>query len=342
MKAAFIDKPMSVIYTDVPEPQITKDDEVKIRVKVTGICNSEIQAYHGVHPYRIPPVVSGHEFAGIVTEVGEAVTTCKVGDRVTAEPHYGCGECEYCKTGKYNICRKKVVLGSNSWSGCFGEYVVVPETTIIPLPDNVTFEQAALIEPLAVGLHLVRKSGLVKGQSVAIIGAGTIGLGILLSAKLAGAKNIIVSDMIEYNLQLAKQLGATRCIDSAKENPYEKFKEYSGDGRIDVTYIAVSANDAFQTAIDITSPDATIAAVAIPKNAKECNLDGIVNKELRVIGSNMYLHDEFEMVRDRISEGKINVEPFISKIISIKDAAQAMGTVDKKIDNVIKVMLRIE
>ena len=126
MRAGFIEEPGKAYFKEVPEPQIEKSTDVKIKVVVTGICGSEVHAYHGKHAWRVPPLVSGHEFAGIVVEVGSDVTSVKVGDRVTAEPQYGCGDCPQCRIGKYNICKNKKILGATYWSGSFGEYVVVP------------------------------------------------------------------------------------------------------------------------------------------------------------------------------------------------------------------------
>jgi threonine dehydrogenase-like Zn-dependent dehydrogenase len=340
MRAAFIEKPMSMVFTDVDEPQITKANELKIKVKVTGICGSEIHAYRGTHSFRIPPVVSGHEFAGEVVEIGFGVTKYSVGDRVTVEPQYGCGECADCRKGQYNVCKNKVVLGSNKWSGSFGEYVIAPEGAVIPLPDNITYEQGALIEPLAVGLHIVRKSKLEIGQTVAIIGAGTIGLSVLISAKMAGAQNIIVSDIVEYNLQVAKELGATYCIDLSKEDTVKMYNDYSADTGIDVVFVAVNAISAFQTALDIVSPRGTIGILAPPRNAQGCDLVSITDKELWIVGTFMYVRREFEMIRDKIADGTIEVTPLISKIMPVEDAAQAMEIADKKTEDIIKILMR--
>ena len=340
MRAAFINQPMSVLFTDVKEPQITKDNEVKIQVKVTGICGSEIHAFHGTHPYRIPPVVSGHEFAGDVVEVGAKVRKYKAGDRVTAEPQYGCGTCNFCNTGRYNICKNKVVLGSNKWSGSFGEYIVIPEDAVVSIPDTMSYEEAAMIEPLAVGMHLVKRSGLKAGQTAAIIGAGTIGLGILLCAELAGVKNLIVSDMIDYNLQTAKQLGASYCINPANENATEKINAYSAGTGIDIVYLAVDASAAFQMALNIVSPNGTIAAVTTPRNTEGCSLNQIIGKELKVVGSYMYVHEEFETIRDKIAGGDLNVRQLISRILPIEEAEKAMEIADKKTEDVIKVMMK--
>jgi threonine dehydrogenase-like Zn-dependent dehydrogenase len=339
MRAALIQKPMSMVFTNVEEPQITKANELKIKVKVTGICGSEIHAYHGIHPYRKPPVVSGHEFAGEVVEIGSNVTKYRIGDRVTVEPQYGCGECLYCRNGHYNVCRNKVVLGSNKWSGSFGEYVIAPEEAVIPLPDNITYEHGSLIEPLAVGLHIVRKSKLEIGQTVAIIGAGTIGLSILISAKMAGVQNIIVSDIVENNLQVAKQLGATYGINSTREETVEMYNHYSTNTGIDVVFVAVDAISAFQTALDIVSPRGTIGILAPPRNARGCDMNNITAKELCIVGSYMYIHREFEMICKKIADRTIDVTPLISKIMPIEAAAQAMEIADKKSENIIKILM---
>ena len=130
---------------DCPEPQIEKPDDVKIRIRNCGICGSEVHAYHGKHPFRIPPIVSGHEAAGDVVEVGPEVKDFRVGDRVVIEPHYGCGKCWYCQHGLYNVCPDKKVLGAGGWSGALGEYVVTPEKTVVHLADELSSDGGALI-----------------------------------------------------------------------------------------------------------------------------------------------------------------------------------------------------
>lgn len=176
MRAALIDQIRSVKLVDIPEPQIHKGNEVKIQVKTTGICGSELHAYHGTHPFRIPPLVSGHEFAGVIVEIGYAVTKFKIGDRVTAEPQTSCGKCWECRNGMYHLCPEKCVLGAMGWSGSFGEYIIMPEETLIKLPDDMSFEDATLIEPLAVGMHAVRTSGCGLGDRILVVGCGAIGL----------------------------------------------------------------------------------------------------------------------------------------------------------------------
>ena len=150
MRGGYIEDIRVAYYRDdLPEPQLEKPTDVKIRVRACGICGSEVHAYLGEHPFRIPPLVSGHEVAGDVVAVGEAVTAVKVGDRVVVEPQYGCGECWYCKHHLYNVCTAKKVLGSGGWSGGLGEFIVTPEQTVISLANALSYEEGALIETVA-------------------------------------------------------------------------------------------------------------------------------------------------------------------------------------------------
>jgi L-iditol 2-dehydrogenase len=253
VRAAYIDKVHSIRYiTDAPEPQIKAPDQVKIRVVVTGICGSEIHAFHGSHPFRIPPLISGHEMAGVVTETGENVTDIKAGDRVTVEPHYGCGRCFLCREGAYNLCEKKPVLGAQGWSGSFGEYIVVPQQTVIPIPEKLSFEEAALIEPLAVGMHAVRKSGLSVGNFAVIMGCGPIGLGVILCAKMAGASRVITSDVLDFNLDMAKKMGADHVIRADRDDLRGLVREITQGKGSDVSYLTFATTLLFDDALEIT------------------------------------------------------------------------------------------
>lgn len=339
MRAALIDKPFSVKFTDVPEPVITKGNEVKIKTVVTGICGSEIHAFHGTHPFRIPPVVSGHEVAGIIVETGSNVSNFKVGDRVTVEPHYGCDICELCKEGRYNVCPEKSVLGSKGWIGSFGEFFVVPEQTVIKLPDNVSFEEGALIEPIAVGMHAVRKSGLEVGGTVAIIGTGPIGLGVMLSAQLAGASKVIMTDALDFNLEIARKMGCKDTINVLKENVSEKISKITGGKGVDITYIAFGHESTFADALNITKRGGTIMEIAIMGAPVKIPVSTLQLNEMKLVGSNMYTRVDFEIVIEAIANGKFHVDSLISKIMPIEEVETAMEIVDKKLENVVKVLL---
>jgi len=340
MRAAVIDKPFSIRLQKVSSPVIKHANEVKIQVVVTGICGSEIHAYHGTHPFRIPPVISGHELAGMVVETGSEVKGVSVGDRVTVEPHYGCGVCSPCKAGNYHICKEKRVLGTQEWIGSFGEYIVVPENTIVKLPDNISFEQGAIIEPLAVGVHAVRKAEIGPNDKIAILGAGPIGLGIMIAAKNAGVSNIYITDALDYNLEIAKRLGATSPINTNDEDAVERIlKETDGDG-VDTVFIAVGIQSVLNDSFKIVKRGGKVSEVALFGKKPEIDISSIQNKEIELIGSNMYVREDFEIALEAIAANLFDPSLFITKVIPIDDIKNAMNIVDQKLENVIKVLLK--
>ena len=239
---------------DMPEPQIEKADDVKIRVRNCGICGSEVHAIHGLHPFRIPPIVSGHEVAGDVVAVGEGVTKFKVGDRVTVEPHYGCGHCWYCNHGLYNVCPDKKVLGAGPWSGGLGEYIVTPEQTVVKLPDSLTYEEGALIEPVANGMYAVRNSKIDEETNIVVIGCGPIGIGDFLCARLYDPRSILMVDVADFNLQKAREMGATLTCNSRRENLYDRVMELTGGVGADLVFLAYGDAPTLQQAAEILPP----------------------------------------------------------------------------------------
>ena len=340
MRAAVIDKPFSVSLQQVSVPSIQKANEVKIRVMITGICGSEIHAYHGTHPFRIPPVISGHELAGEVVEVGSEVKSVSPGDRVTVEPHYGCGTCSPCKMGNYNICDQKKVLGTQEWIGSFGEFIVVPEETILKLSDDISYEQGALIEPIAVGVHAVRKAKINAGENIAILGAGPIGLGIVLAAKKSNVSKIFITDAVNYNLDIAKKLGATASINIAVENATEKIlNETNGDG-VDTVFIAVGLQSVMDEAFRIVKRGGKISEIALFGKKPEIDIACIQSKEIQLIGSNMYIREDFEIAKEIIASNQFATSLLISKVVPIEEIKKAMKIVDEKVENVVKVLLK--
>lgn len=340
MRAAVIKRPFSIVVDQVDPPVIKQDHDVKIQVKVTGICGSEVHAYHGTHPFRVPPVISGHELAGLVVEVGNEVSSVSIGDRVTVEPHYGCGICKRCRSENYNICEHKKVLGTQEWTGSFGEFIVVPECTVVPLPDNVSFEQGALIEPLAVGVHAVRNANVGLGDKVAILGAGPIGLGILLAARNSGATRVFITDTLDYNLEIAQKLGATHPIQTFKEDAIETIlKETNGDG-VDHVFIAVGIQSVLNDSFRIVKRGGKVSEVALFGKNPEIDISYIQNKEIQMIGSNMYTRDDFEIAAAAISSGMFDTSLFISKILPIEEVKDGMKMVDEKLEDVIKILLK--
>jgi len=324
---------------DMPEPRIEKADQVKIRVRCCGICGSEVHAYHGKHPFRIPPIVSGHEAAGDVVEVGAAVTDFKVGDRVVVEPHYGCGECWYCRHGLYNVCTNKKVLGANGWSGALGEYIVTPEKTVVHLADNLSYEEGALIEPVANGMYAVRNSDIQNDSTIAIIGAGPIGIGDLLCAKLYDPKLIVMADIADFNLEKARLMGCVHTVNSRRENLYEKIMELTDGLGVDMTFLAFGDEPTLTQAAKITRRGGRLIQHALM-------LDGIgfpyqihQQHELDFKAYNMYQRRDFELICQALAEGRMDLSHFVTQRYPIEQFREAIEMADKRPEPVLKVMM---
>ncbi len=340
MRAGFIEAPGKAYYIDTaPEQHIINDSDVKIKVEVVGICGSEIHAYHGKHPFRIPPVVSGHEFAGVIVEVGKAVSEYKPGDRVTVEPHYGCGHCAPCKAGKYNICADKTVLGTAKWSGPLGEYIVAPEKCVVTLPPSASFDEGALIEPLAVGMHAVRQMGVDESKSILVIGAGTIGLGVLLCAKMFSPRLMIIADIVDYNLNIAREMGCQYAINSAAEDLSAYVDKLTDGNGADITFMAFGNAASAEMAARCTARGGVISEIAMMPNGTPAPFNLIQNKELSVIGSNMYTKDDFIAVSDAMMNKRIDPAGMITHSFPIERFTEAMELMDKRPEPCVKVLL---
>lgn len=338
MRAAFIEKPGLVYFADKPEPQIQRRDDVKIQVRYTGICGSEVHAFHGVHPFRIPPLVSGHEYSGVVVEVGPDVKNVKVGDRVTSDPQIGCGECVFCKSGHYNQCTHKKVLGATYWSGSFGEYIVTPEHTVVPLPESVDFPSGALIEPIAVGMHPVCESGVGPGKSACFVGFGPIGMGMFLSAKYKGCTETYVTDLKQYNVDLATQMGCTLAINSGENNAVETIMEATDHQGVDFVFLGFATNATYDTAFKVAKPGGTIVQVALPAGPLTLDFGAMYAKELTIRGSNMYTRKDYQEVINSIDRG-MDLSHFITDTFPIEKVSEAFDTIERQDHPIIKTML---
>ena len=324
---------------DMPEPMIEKADDVKIKVVNCGICGSEVHAYHGLHPFRIPPIVSGHEVAGDVVEVGPGVTRFKVGDRVTVEPHYGCGHCWYCKHGLYNVCPDKKVLGAGGWSGGLGEYIVTPEQTVVKLPDTLSYEEGALIEPVANGMYAVRHSNITPETNIVVIGCGPIGIGDFLCARLWNPKSILMVDVSDFNLQKAREMGAELTCNSRRENLAERVMELTDGVGADLVFLAFGDAPTVQQAFEITRRGGQIAQHALMEDGIAFPYRVHQQHELDFKAYNMYTFEDFELIARAIHEGKMDLSHFVTQRYPIEQFPEAIEMADKRPEPVLKVMM---
>lgn len=325
---------------DWPEPQITKPDDVKIRIRKCGICGSEVHAYHGKHPFRIPPIVSGHEAAGDVMEVGSAVTDFKPGDRVVVEPHYGCGECWYCKHGLYNVCTSKKVLGAGGWSGALGEYIVTPERTVVHLADNLSYEEGALIEPVANGMYAVRNVDITPETTMCIIGAGPIGIGDAICARLWNPKLMIIADISDFNLEKAKLMCPEAItVNSRRESLEEKIRELTDGVGVDKTFLAFGDEPTITQAMAITRRAGQVIQHALMEDGIGFCYRLHQQHELDFKAFNMYQRKDFELICEALAEGKMDLSHFVTQRYPIEQFREAIEMADKRPEPVLKVMM---
>jgi L-iditol 2-dehydrogenase len=325
-----------IIESELPD---LGDDEVLISVKNCGICGSDFHAYTGEQPFMPPPLVLGHEFSGVVDEFGSHVEGIEPGMRVTVEPALVCGECLNCTTGNYHACEKLRVIGCQS-VGAYAEKIIVPGERVHVLPDEVDFECGALIEPAAVGVHVVKRSGGVDGKNVAVLGAGPIGLMTARVAQLAGAKKVVITDIDDFRLSMAKKLGLEETINVKTEIFEERIYEIVGKNGPDMWFDCVGSGPTINQAINLARRRTTIVMVGVvPDNVVIEHMANIQEHELTVIGCLIYNWDDFQGAIKLFKEGKIKKEAIISHRFNFKEAPKAFELIKGKKEDCLKVML---
>jgi len=335
MKAALLSDNYKIQIVNVEKPKI-KDSEVLIRVKSNGICGSDLHAYRGHHPFRKPPVILGHEVSGMVEQLGESVRNVEIGDRVAVEPQLGCGECAYCLAGKYNICVKRAAPGIGSWNGSFAEYFAAPASKVYKLPQDMTYDTGALMEPLAVGVHAVRRADIKLGDSVAVLGVGTIGLMNLVAAKKAGASRTYASDLLDYNLGKARELGADVPINPNKENLIEAVQQRNPYG-VDKVIITAAFPPVWEQAVKICKRGGRICVVGMFGESVAVDFLQLLLQEKCICLSWLYRREDF-VTAIEIAQA-VNLSPIITHTFPLEDAAKGLQMMDERKQNIVKIIL---
>jgi len=341
LKALIYTKPYSFEYSDFPDPA-AGDNDVLIRVKACGICGSDVHGFTGKTGRRIPPLIMGHEAAGIVEGLGKNVSGFKKGDRVCFDSTVYCNKCEACRAGLFNRCDKRQVLGVSvpafKRHGAFAEYVAVPSWIVSKISDEFSFVHAALLEPASIGTHAANRAPISNDDTVVVIGAGTIGLFILQAARLRGAAKVIAVDINEFRLDLAKKLGADKLINPLKSNLSEAvLQETEGKGA-NVTLEAVGYAKTFADAVSITRMGGHVVAVGNLEKKAEFDLQQLIAKEHTFTGS-YASSGEFRDCIELIASGKIKVEPLISDVLPLEEGPDAFERLLKAEENLVKIVL---
>jgi len=262
IKAAVLHRAEDLRIDLVDMPEITRDDQVLIKIKTVGICGSDIHYYkHGRIGACVvkKPMILGHESAGGIIEVGKKVKNFKAGDRVVLEPGIPCGRCEYCRKGRYNLCDEVRFMATPPVDGALVEYVVYPAEYVYKLPDNLSFAEGALIEPLAVGIHATKMAGVESGDRIAVLGSGPIGLVTLQAARAKGATEAIAIDINDFRLNLAEKLGATRLIKAKEEDVCQRVKNKG----VDIVFETAGTATTTRQTVEIVKKGGTIVLIGL-------------------------------------------------------------------------------
>lgn len=336
MKAVVYEGPKVLTYKDV-ENVVPKSNEVKIMVKACGICGSDIHGYLGITGRRIPPVIMGHEFSGEVVELGDCVNDLSVGSRVAVYPIDFCGECETCIKGDVHLCLNKRAFGVLDIDGAFAEYICVPSKVCFKLKDNISYEVGSIMEPLAVSYRAIQHLGNLKGKNVLIVGAGTIGLLALACVKMQNPNKILVSDLSDSRLEIAKQMGADILINPSKDNFQEVIMTETNNKGVDAVAEAVGVSATVKQGIDALAFGGSAVWIGISSKSIDIEMQKIVTRELTVKGSFLYGFEEFKTVVDILNDGKIDITPLLSSEISLKKLPETMKLMSENPGDLVKV-----
>jgi L-iditol 2-dehydrogenase len=330
---------------ELPDPVIANDSDVLIKMKALGVCGSDIHYYkHGKIGSQIVkfPFLLGHEGAGQVVAVGEAVKKIKVGQRVAIEPAMPCGECDQCLVGRYHTCRKLKFLGCPGQAeGCLSEYIIMPETSCIPISDNLSYDQAAISEPLAIGVYAVKQSISIKGAKIGILGFGPIGMSVLLSAIAQGAEKVYVTDQINRRLEIAEKCGATWTGNPINEDIVASIK-----GKepllLDVVFECCGKQEAIDQAIEILKPGGKLMIIGIPEFSKwSFDVDALRRKEITITNVRRQVGC-VETALELMSEGLVDISLMPTHRFSFDETQKAFELVAEYRDGVMKAMIDFE
>lgn len=344
-KGAFMRGTDKMIIKEIEVPQVG-EKEVLVKLEYVGICGSDVHYFHhgncGAYKVNLEEdYMLGHECAGVVAEVGPGVTTLKVGDKVALEPGITCGQCEFCKAGKYNLCPDVVFLATPPVQGCYEEYIAFPENMCFKLPENMTTKEGCLIEPLSVGFHAANQGDVKVGESVVILGAGCIGLVTLLACKAHGAGNIIVADIVDARLEKAKELGATHVINSKEVDALEEIARLTdGKGADKVFETAGSPVTIAQTAFAVKR-GGTITLVGLSAQEEiNYNFAQIMDKEAEIKSVFRY-RNIYPKAIEAVAAGTIDVNGIVTHEFELENIQEAFEEAINNKTDLVKAVIKI-
>ncbi len=341
MKALVLEEYNKLIYKDVPDPVIL-ENEVLVKVMACGICGSDIHGLDGSTGRRIPPVIMGHEASGIIVKTGDNVTGWKSGDRVTFDSTVYPLDDWYTINGHYNLSDNRQVLGVSPGTykrdGAFAEYITIPQHILYKIPENVSFEQAAMVEAIAVALHSINIAGIQTGDKCVVVGAGMIGIFIIKLLKISGASLVAAIDINPGKLERAEKSGADHTFLSFEMDLEQKINALTNLRGADISFEAAGKSESVNIAIDILRKGGKTVLIGNTSPSIEFPLQKVVTRELKVLGS-CAIRGEYETVLELLASGKISVDDQISAIAPLSEGAIWFDKLYRKTEALNKVIL---
>jgi 2-desacetyl-2-hydroxyethyl bacteriochlorophyllide A dehydrogenase len=308
---------------DAPVPPVGAG-EVMVRSVVVGVCGSDTHAMHGRHPFIHLPYAPGHEVVGVVSRVADDVTSVRPGQRVTVEPTLPCWTCKQCRAGRINLCENLRFFGCVHDQGGMADFFTVPAHRLHVLPDQMDDRQAALIEPLSTPVHAVRLAGSLQGRTVAVLGAGTIGLLVLAAALADGASRVVLTDVLEGKRERALRLGAHAAVDAARPDVVEAVREALGESA-DVVFDCVAIQPTMEQAIGMALKGGTVVVVGVPVRDVTVPLPIVQDQQVRIQGSAMYLPEDYRRSIELLLAGAVRPDDIITGEFPMERVADAFA-----------------
>ena len=339
MKQAVMTAPRAIEFRQVERPA-AQPGEVLIRIHRIGVCGSDIHVYHGLHPYTSYPVVQGHEVSGVVAEIGAGVTGFAPGDAVIFMPQVSCGVCYPCRHGMYHICDSLKVMGFQT-DGAAQEYFAVKAEMVLSLPESISLDQAAMIEPVSVAVHALRRGGELAGKKVLVLGAGTIGNLVGQSARAMGAAAVMVTDISEYKLEMARRVDLEYAIQTQSEGLGEAILRVFGPDKADLILECVGAQETITQAVVNARKGSTIVVVGVFGKKPVVDLGLVQDRELNVLGTLMYQKTDYEKAIELVAGDLVHLNPLITHRFPFEQYLKAYQAIEDSGGKYMKVMIEL-
>ena len=323
------------------EKPVPGEGELLVRVRRIGVCGSDVHVYHGLHPYTSYPVVQGHEAAGIVESTGSNVRGFVPGDRVIFMPQVTCGKCYPCRTARYHICDSLKVMGFQI-GGAAQDYFVVNARMALHVPESVGIDQAAMIEPLSVAVHALARFGDVRGANVAVLGAGTIGNMVAQAARASGAARVLITDVSDYKLELARRVGLHDAVNPRNEDLDDALLRAFGPDKADVILECIGSGEAITDAVRCARKGSMVVVVGVFGKPAPVDLGLVQDRELVLAGSLMYQKDDYERALALAAGGEINFDEMITHRFGFDDYPAAYEAIERAHGDCMKVMIDLD